>query len=112
MDNASGAPKDGDESKDYLSFCKGEIAMLMAPGWKIGQIVNTTDGCPTMAAKIGAFALPGTTAGTTAPTFLGGSNLAVSAKSQHKDLALDLIKIMVGAGYQQKMAAAGLIPAV
>jgi len=112
MDKASGAPKDGDESKDYLSFCKGEIAMLMAPGWKIGQIVNTTDGCPAMASKIGAFALPGTTAGTTAPTFLGGSNLAVSAKSQHKDLALDLIKVMVGAGYQQKMAAAGLIPAV
>ena len=29
MDKASGAPKDGDESKEYLSFCKNEIAMLM-----------------------------------------------------------------------------------
>jgi len=112
MDKASGAPKDGDESKDYISFCKGEIAMLMAPGWKIGQIVNEQDGCPAMADKIGAFALPGATAGSTAPVFLGGSNLAVSAKSQHKDLALDLIKIMVGQGYQQKFAAAGTIPAL
>jgi N,N'-diacetylchitobiose transport system substrate-binding protein len=112
MDKASGAPKDGDESKDYVSFCKGEIAMLMAPGWKIGQIVNPQDGCPAMADKIGAFALPGGTAGTTAPVFLGGSNLAVSAKSKHQDLAFDLVKIMVSPGYQQKFAAAGTIPAL
>ena len=112
MDQASGAPKDGDESKDYIAFCNGEIGMLMAPGWKIGQILNEDDGCPEMADKIGAFALPGGTAGETAPVFLGGSNLAVSAKSENQDLALDLIKIMVGAGYQEQFASAGTIPAL
>jgi N,N'-diacetylchitobiose transport system substrate-binding protein len=112
MDQASGAPKDGDESKDYIAFCNGEIGMLMAPGWKIGQIVNETDGCPAMKDKIGAFALPGAAAGETAPVFLGGSNLAISAKSEHQDLALDLIKVMVGAGYQEQFAAAGTIPAL
>jgi N,N'-diacetylchitobiose transport system substrate-binding protein len=112
MDKASGAPKDGDESKDYVAFCNGEVGMLMGPGWKIGQIVNDKDGCPAMADKIGAFALPGDQAGKTAPVFLGGSNLAISAKSQHQDLALDLIKIMVGAGYQEQFAAGGTIPAL
>jgi N,N'-diacetylchitobiose transport system substrate-binding protein len=112
MDKASGAPKDGDESKDYVAFCNNQIGMLMAPGWKIGQITNDKDGCPAMKDKIGAFALPGATAGTTAPAFLGGSNLAISAKSAHQDLALDLVKIMTGAGYQQQFAAAGTIPAL
>jgi N,N'-diacetylchitobiose transport system substrate-binding protein len=112
MDQASGAPKDGDESKDYIAFCNGEIGMLMAPGWKIGQILNEDDGCPEMADKIGAFALPGGAAGETAPVFLGGSNLAISANSENQDLALDLIKIMVGAGYQEQFASAGTIPAL
>ena len=112
MDEASGAPKDGDESKDYVAFCNGEVGMLMGPGWKLGQILNEKDGCPAMADKVGAFALPGAAAGTTAPAFLGGSNLAISAKSEHQDLALDLLKIMAGKGYQTQFAQAGTIPAL
>jgi N,N'-diacetylchitobiose transport system substrate-binding protein len=111
MDKASGAPKDSDESKDYIAFCNGQVGMLMGPGWKVGQIINDDDGCPKMKDKIGAFALPGKTAGTTAPAFLGGSNLAVSAKSKHPDLAYDLLKIMAGDEYQKKFAALGLLPA-
>jgi N,N'-diacetylchitobiose transport system substrate-binding protein len=84
----------------------------MAPGWKISQITNEKDGCPAMKDKISAFALPGTSAGTTAPAFLGGSNLAISAKSAHQDLAYDLVKIMTSKGYQQQFAAAGTIPAL
>jgi N,N'-diacetylchitobiose transport system substrate-binding protein len=112
MDQASAAPKDGDETKDYIAFCNGEVGMLMGPGWKIGQILNDKDGCPAMKDKIGAFALPGDSAGTTAPAFLGGSNLAISAKSKHQDLAYDLLKIMVGQGYQTQFAQAGTIPAL
>lgn len=111
MDKASGAPKDSDEAKDYIAFCDGQVGMLMAPGWKIGQITNKDDGCPKMLDKIGAFALPGKTAGTTAPAFLGGSNLAVSAKSKNSELAYDLVKIMTSDGYQKQFAALGLLPA-
>ncbi len=63
-----------------------------------------------MADKIGAFALPGADAGSTAPAFLGGSNLAISAKSEHPDLALDLLKIMAGKGYQTQFARLGHHP--
>jgi N,N'-diacetylchitobiose transport system substrate-binding protein len=111
FDQANGAPKDGDESKDYIAFCKNQVAMLPAPGWKVGQILNTKDGCPSMKSKIGVFALPGTKSGTTAPVFLGGSNIAISAKSAHKDLALDLVKILAGIPYQKTFAATGVIPA-
>jgi ABC-type glycerol-3-phosphate transport system substrate-binding protein len=110
MDKASGAPKDSDEAKDYIAFCAGQVGMVMGPGWKLGQIINDKDGCPKMKSKLGAFALPGKTPGSTAPAFLGGSNLAVSAKSKNQELAYDLLKIMASDGYQKKFAALGLLP--
>jgi N,N'-diacetylchitobiose transport system substrate-binding protein len=109
---ASGAPKDGDDSKDYIAFCNGEVGMMPAPGWKPGQIINDDDGCPDMEKNIGAFAMPGLTAGTTSPAFLGGSNLAISAKSEHPDLAYDLLKVLLSKGYQQQFADQGTIPAL
>jgi N,N'-diacetylchitobiose transport system substrate-binding protein len=112
FDEANGAPADSDDANDYIAFCNGEVGMMPAPGWKPGQIINEDDGCPDMEANIGVFALPGSEPGTTAPVFLGGSNIAIPTKSEHQDLALDLVKIMVSAGYQEKMAGAGLIPAI
>src|SRR4029079_5112771 len=111
IEQTSGARKDGDDSKDYIAFCRGEVGMMPAPGWKPGQIINKDDGCPDMEAHIGAFAFPGEVSGQLAPAFLGGSNIAVSAKSKHQDLAYDLVKLMTGADYQKKMAALGLLPA-
>jgi N,N'-diacetylchitobiose transport system substrate-binding protein len=112
ISKTSGAPKDGDDSKDYIAFCNGEVGMMPAPGWKPGQIINKDDGCPDMEKNIGAFAHPGLTAGSTAPAFLGGSNLAISAKSAHQDLAYDLLKIITSPGYQKQFAAQGTIPAL
>jgi N,N'-diacetylchitobiose transport system substrate-binding protein len=111
MDQASAAPKDADETQDHVAFCANQVGMLMGPGWKVGQILDPKTGCPAMKDKIGAFALPGKTAGTTAPAFLGGSNLAISAKSKNPELAYDLLKIMAGDGYQKKFAELGLLPA-
>ena len=112
IEQTSGAPKDGDDSKDYLAFCNGEVGMMPAPGWKPGQIVNKDDGCPDMEPNIGAFAMPGLTAGTTSPAFLGGSNLAVSAKSKNPELANELLKILVSKDYQKQFADQGTIPAL
>jgi N,N'-diacetylchitobiose transport system substrate-binding protein len=112
IQETSGAPKDGDDSKDYIAFCNGEVGMMPAPGWKPGQIINKDDGCPAMEANIGAFAMPGLTAGTTSPAFLGGSNLAISAKSKNPDLAAELLKILVSKDYQKKFADQGTIPAL
>ncbi|HEY0521376.1 MAG TPA: extracellular solute-binding protein [Ilumatobacteraceae bacterium] len=112
IQETSGAPKDGDDSKDYIAFCNGEVGMMPAPGWKPGQIINKDDGCPAMEANIGAFAMPGLTAGTTSPAFLGGSNLAISGKSKNPDLANELLQILVSKDYQKQFADQGTIPAL
>ena len=112
FDRANAAPADADDANDYLAFCAGEVGMMPAPGWKPGQIINEDDGCPDMEAQIGVFPLPGSTAGTTSPVFLGGSNLGIPANSENQELAYDLLKILVSAGYQRQIAEAGLIPAL
>lgn len=111
MAKASGAAKDGNETDPQVPYCNNQIAMLSAPGWVKGSILAPEGGCPDAEKNLGVFALPGTTAGQTAPIFLGGSNIAISAKSKHKDLALSAVKILLSDGYQTKMAEAGLIPA-
>jgi N,N'-diacetylchitobiose transport system substrate-binding protein len=111
MTEASGAAKDGNETNPQVPYCAGDIAMLSAPGWVKGSILAEDGGCPKAEENLGVFALPGNSSDQTAPIFLGGSNIAISAKSQHKDLAYDALKILLSDGYQTKMAAAGLIPA-
>jgi ABC-type glycerol-3-phosphate transport system substrate-binding protein len=112
FDEANGAPADSDDANDYIAFCNGEVGMMPAPGWKPGQITNEDDGCPDMEANIGVFALPGTSAGTTSPVFLGGSNIAIPTNSENQELAYDLLKVLVSAGFQQQFAENGTIPAL
>jgi N,N'-diacetylchitobiose transport system substrate-binding protein len=109
MLNANAAPADTDDAEDYLAFCNGEVGMLMGPGWKMGQITGE-DGCPgKYDSVLGAFPLPGSDGGV-APSFLGGSNLGVSAKSKNPGLALAFLKVLTDEAYQTAFAENGLIP--
>jgi N,N'-diacetylchitobiose transport system substrate-binding protein len=110
MEQASGAAKDGNESDPQTPFCAGEIGMLSAPGWVRGLIEDPDTGCPDMMANVGVFALPGTD-GSPAPVLLGGSDIAISAKSENQDLARDVVGLMLSDDYQKLMAEAGLTPA-
>ena len=109
MQNANAAPADSDDAEDYLDFCNGEVGMLMGPGWKMGQITGE-DGCPGKYDDVlGAFALPGSDGGV-APSFLGGSNLGISARSENPGLALEFLKVLTSEEYQTEFAEIGLIP--
>ena len=109
MQNANAAPADTDDAEDFLDFCNGEVGMLMGPGWKMGQITGE-DGCPgKYDAVLGAFPLPGSDGGV-APSFLGGSNLGVSAESENPGLALAFLKVLTDEQYQTAFAENGLIP--
>jgi N,N'-diacetylchitobiose transport system substrate-binding protein len=111
MLTANSAPADSDDSTDHEDFCAGEIGMLPAPGWKMGQIMDEEVGCPDeMEGRLGVFALPGSGGGT-APAFLGGSNLGISANSDNVDLALEFLRIITGDEFQTAYAENGLIPA-
>lgn len=111
MQNASGAARDGNETDPQVPYCNEQVGMLSAPGWVAGSILAEDGGCPDAEANLGVFALPGTIAGETAPIFLGGSNIAIAANSENKDLAYEALKVILSDGYQTKMAEAGLIPA-
>jgi N,N'-diacetylchitobiose transport system substrate-binding protein len=110
MEQASGAAKDGNEENPQTPFCNGEIGMLSAPGWVKGLIEDPEAGCPDMVANLGVFALPGTD-GAPAPVLLGGSDIAISAKSKNQDLAQDVVGLMLSDDYQTLLAEAGLTPA-
>ncbi|MFS0733776.1 extracellular solute-binding protein [Microbacterium sp. 1P10UB] len=114
---ANNAPADADETDPQVPFCAGEVGFLSAPAWMKGSVLAAADakapGCPdTYGKDLAAFALPGMTAGEVAPVFAGGSNIAVAAKSDAKDMATSALEIMLSEGYQKIMAENGLIPAL
>ena len=110
FEEASGAPKDGNEADPWTPFCAGEIGMMSTPGWVRGLIEDPEAGCPDMMKNVGVFALPGND-GAPAPVLLGGSDIAVSAKSENQDLAREAIALMLSDEYQTILAEAGLTPA-
>ena len=107
---ASGAAKDGNEADSWTPFCNNEIGMVSAPGWIKGLILDPKTGCPQMENKIGVFALPGSD-GSPAPVLLGGSDIAISAKSANQDLARKALALMLSDDYQTILAENGLTPA-
>jgi N,N'-diacetylchitobiose transport system substrate-binding protein len=108
---ASGAPKDGNEADPWTPFCAGEVGMMSTPGWVKGLLEDPEAGCPDGFAKeVGVFAMPGPD-GSPAPVLLGGSDIAVAAKSANQDLAEEAVALMLSEDYQTIMAGAGLTPA-
>lgn len=101
---ASTAPQDGRDAEPWVPFNNGEAAMFMAPSWARWSVDEAK------AEDLGAFALPGVDGGV-APVFAGGSNIAISAQSQHKDLAADLMRLIFSDDYQTMLAENGLGPA-
>ncbi|MQA62318.1 MAG: extracellular solute-binding protein [Actinophytocola sp.] len=81
--DASAAPRDGNEAEPEVPFC---------------------------AKNVGVFALPGSD-GEPAPVLLGGSNIAVSAKSPHQALAKQVVELMLSDDFQSQYAKNGLTPA-
>lgn len=101
---ASTAPQDGKDAEPWVPFNNGEAAMFMAPSWARWSVDEAK------AEDLGALALPGVDGGV-APVFAGGSNIAISAQSQHKDLAADLMRLIFSDDYQKMLAENGLGPA-
>lgn len=90
-------------------------ATIMAPGWahwSIGDL-TTKDSKPVRTwndATFSTFVLPGKDGGA-APVLAGGSNIGISAKSAHPELAKSLMKIIFSSDYQNMLGKNGLGPA-
>lgn len=93
-------------------------ATIMAPNWarwSIGELTTNDAGEEVRDgmvddSKYDIFALPGVDGGV-APVFAGGSNLAISAQSQHPELAKNLMRIIYSEEYQTMLGENGLGPA-
>ena len=72
------------------AFTKGDVAMMISGSWTPASIL---EGNPDLKGEIGAFPIPGPDGGI-APSFLGGSHLAVFKNTKHPDLAWSLVKLM------------------
>lgn len=109
----SKAPADADEANPQQAtvFAKGHVGMFIGLPWEIATATDPTSGNPELKDAIGTFAIPSPKGGP-APVFLGGSNLAISAGSRHTDQAADWLALMLSDKYQQRLAAAGVVPAL
>ncbi|MCU1441198.1 MAG: extracellular solute-binding protein [Rhodoglobus sp.] len=114
MTNASLAPKDANETNPQVGFCEGTTLQLSAPSWVKWSILAPLDaeapGCPDQEANLGVYALPGMDGGA-AQVFAGGSNIAVSAKSAHPELAKKALAIILSDEFQTIYGENGLVPA-
>jgi N,N'-diacetylchitobiose transport system substrate-binding protein len=113
----------GDVTKDEADqdsiFANGHAAMMYGNGWEAGAVqsvhkdpndTNSPMVDSAVKGKIAAVALPGASAGTGIPSFLGGSDLAVTQKSTHKDLATEWLRLFTDTRSNQGLIAKGALP--
>lgn len=109
-DIASRADKSGTEAEQWNAMAAGNVASDYGNGWEVGLIYAEDGGDPALKDKIAAYPMPSVTAGEVMPTFLGGSVLAVPAKSANADLAAQWIKAFTSTSNQKALAAKSVLP--
>ncbi|GAB3598337.1 extracellular solute-binding protein [Microbacterium tumbae] len=87
------------DSPDPLAvFGTGKTSAIIANAGAIAKLASTY---PELEGKLGAFPIPSANhAGESAPSFLGGSVIAVSAKSQKQELAKEFIEFITSKDVQ------------
>ena len=106
-DKMSKAPKDATEADppQIGALASGKAAAIFDAGWQIGEIEKAN---PKLKGQIGAAALPGPTAESAMPTFLGGSNLAISVNAKSPKNGYDWLKLLA-TKYQEQMVTEGKV---
>lgn len=102
-----------DENDQAAIFAQGESAMFYGNGWEVGaaqeQRKDPNDPNSELVAtkvkdKVAAAPMPGI------PSFLGGSNIGVTAKSQNQALAAEWIKYFTDTKSQEALLAKAVLP--
>jgi N,N'-diacetylchitobiose transport system substrate-binding protein len=108
-----------DENDQDAIFAQGNAAFLYGNGWEQGAVQaqrqdpndpNSPMVDTAVKGKIAAVAMPGSAAGKGLPSFLGGSAIAVSGKSQNAALAQEWIKYFTDTKAQEGLIAKGALP--
>src|SRR4029079_16577439 len=93
-----------------VPFSQGHAASFVGPGWQFGYALDPKAGNPKLKPYIGAFPMPSPTKDTTMPAFIGGSDLAIPAASQNKDLAVDWISAFTATAQMKGIVKSGNLP--
>jgi len=102
-----------DENDQAAIFAQGESAMFYGNGWEVGaaqeQRKDPNDPNSALVAtkvkgKVAAAPMPGI------PSFLGGSDIGVTAKSQNQALAAEWIKYFTDTKAQEALLAKAVLP--
>lgn len=108
LQSFSTAPKDADEATPQQStdvVPKGKVASWIGLGWEASGAAAAIEKAGGKA-DFGYFPIPGKSASQPGHVFFGGSNLAVSERSQHKELAQDWLKMATSVKWMKKYAEA------
>ena len=93
----------------FSTMVAGKAAMFYDTSGQMKKVFGT-QGDPALKDKIGSFRLPSPTkSGDFVPAFMGGSDLAIPAKSNHKDWAKAWIRAYTSAANQQSFVDGGFM---
>jgi N,N'-diacetylchitobiose transport system substrate-binding protein len=108
----SRASKTTDEANPFPTtpFAQSKAASFIGPGWQFGYALDKKAGNPKLKPVMAAFAMPSQTPGKTMPAFLGGSDLAIPAASENRELAIDWIKEFTNNAAMTELAKVGNLP--
>jgi N,N'-diacetylchitobiose transport system substrate-binding protein len=111
----SKADPNGDEAKQDAAMATGNIAAIYGNGWEEGVVSapKAKGGNPALATKLGVFPMPSAAKPDSTdvmPSFVGGSDLAVPAKSANQDAAWAWIRAYTGKTAMGLIAKDGAIP--
>ncbi|MFG3241313.1 extracellular solute-binding protein [Streptomyces sp. NPDC048157] len=104
----------GDRAKDNgdqpAVVGQGKVGVFYGNTWEAQAAADArSGGDPRLKGKFATFAFPGPS-GKLLPPFLGGSTLAVPAKSRNQELAADWIRVFTDGESQRKLIAANTLP--
>jgi N,N'-diacetylchitobiose transport system substrate-binding protein len=101
--------KTKDESDQDAVMSKEKSAVMYANGWEAGVVSDPKAGNPKLKDKVKTFAFPGPE-GKPLPSFIGGSDLAITQRSDEKDLAADWISMFTSEKSEGVLASKATLP--
>jgi N,N'-diacetylchitobiose transport system substrate-binding protein len=94
-----------DESNQDALMAKGNIAAIIGNGWEASTVVDPkANGNPALAGKLAEIPVPGTSAGSPTPAFLGGSDIAVPSHAANTGLGAEFTRIFLDSTRQSLLA--------
>ncbi|RFU84784.1 extracellular solute-binding protein [Streptomyces triticagri] len=98
-----------DEQDHANVVANSKAAVIYGNGWEAGSVVEGKSGNPKLKGKIDVAAMPGPN-GKPLPSFIGGSDLAVTAKSKSADLGEEWISMYTSEKSQEVLASKDILP--